>query len=242
MGDRIVELLIAGMPDLVHDRQTASPTRILRELELGRQVCSVAYLKTPERERVMTFSIPDLILPPNGVTVRRDSLSRFGGGGAVSLATLLGDPSLRLGIADGRSYGDAIDPLLQARRGAPNLHVRQGEDLYPSLVQMLVRGRLDYVLGYPYEARYVASRFALGETIVNLPLVEAREHTFAYVVCPKTDWGRALIARVDALLRRERPSERYRGFIERWLDPAMLDAFRAVYRDTFLTTGLAAGR
>lgn len=235
MGDYVVELLIAGLPDLAHRRQTASPVRILREIESGRQVCSVAYIRTPERERVMTYSIPDLLLPPNGITVRREDLARFGGLAApVSLAKLLADPTLRLGVADGRSYGPGIDAALLAVAGQPQVYRRQGEDLYQSLVQMLVRGRLDYVLGYPYEARYVAGELGLGEAIVNLPLVEAPDFTFAHVVCPRTDWGRALVARIDALLRRERPREAYRAAIERWLDPELLPAFRRAYAEKLL--------
>jgi len=232
MGDYVVERLIAGLPDLHHRRQTASPTRILHEVSAGRRVCSAAYIRTPERERVMTFSIPDLLLPPNGITVRREALARFGPSGtAVSLATLLGDESLRLGVAAGRSYGAGIDAALAAVEGQPQVYVRQGEDLYESLVQMLVRGRLDYVLGYPYEARYVARTLGLGDAIVNLPLVEAPDYTFAHVVCPKNDWGRALVGRIDAVLRRERPTDAYRAAIERWLDPDMLVAFRKAYAD-----------
>ena len=236
IGDEIVDLLAERLEGYEHQSRVASPDRIFKELEQGHGACSVAYIKTEERERVMLYSIPDMILPPNGITIRRDLLDRFGGGGPVSLERLLGDSSLKLGVAAGRAYGPTLDPLLE-RLGGSQVHARSGDDIYRSLFQMLVRKRLDYVLGYPYEANFVAQSLGEAGTIVNLPLTEtAAIYTLAHVVCPRNDWGRKVIGEIDEILRRERPTERYRRIFERWLDSAQLPAYRSAYDETFLTT------
>lgn len=236
IGDRIIDLLIENLPDLEHQRRTASPARIAKELADGNPACSVAFIRTPEREATMVFSTADLFLPPNGITVRRADLERFGGGQPVSFAKLLADPTLRLGAAEGRSYGAPIDRLLDPARG-PHVYRRLGEDIYRSLVQMLVRGRLDYVLGYPYEARYVAEELGIADQIVSVPLVENEGYTLAHVVCPRTPWGHKMIARIDRILARERTTDRYRDFVERWLDPAYLPDYREAYARDFLGVG-----
>src|SRR5690606_10357320 len=137
---------------------------------------------------------PDLLLPPNGVTVRRDDLARFGGGGPVSLAALLEDSSLRLGVAKGRSYGEAIDAVLLRHKQSKHVYSRFGDDIYASLFDLLTRQGVDYILGYPYEAAYHARAKNLEGSFVSLPLRESPAMIEAHVACPKTAWGASVIA------------------------------------------------
>ena len=220
-----------------HVEELSNPTDILARLRAGQHVCSSAYIRTPEREKFMAFSMPDLILPPNGITVRRAELARFGSGGPVSLRALLARRDLKLAVALGRSYGTDLDALLAEHKGDPHVYWRKGEDIYASLLDMLARGSIDYVIGYPYEARYLADRKGIGEQIANLPLTESGGYTLAHIVCPANAWGRAVVADVDRALVELRPTDEYRGAIERWLDDGMKEEFRRQYQELFLTAG-----
>jgi uncharacterized protein (TIGR02285 family) len=173
----------------------------------------------------MAYSIPDLVLPPNGITVRRADLARFGSP-PVSLARLVEDPSLRLGASKGRAYGEAIDRILALHSREPHVYRRLGDDIYRTLFELLLKGSVDYVVGYPHEARYLAHAMGVEGEVVSLPLVENAAPALAHVVCPDSPWGRRVIAVVDAVLREERTRPEYRRLVERWLDEELLPSFR----------------
>ena len=234
IADAVTRRLRTHLTGWTHRDEVAEPAAIMARMKAGDRVCSAAYIRTPEREKVLAFSSPDLILPPNGVTILREDLARFGGGGTVSLARLLDDRQLKVAVAVGRSYGPALDALLERHKGSPHVYWRRGDDIYRSLFEMLAKGSVDYVIGYPYEALYMARQRGLGDRIVNLPLLEAPEYTFAHVVCPKNEWGQRVVAAVDEALAVERPRPEYRQAIERWLDASLLAEFRRQYQTRFV--------
>ena len=242
IADGVTHLLARHLKGHTHREELAEPATIMTRLKAGDHVCTAAYIKTAERQRVLEFSQPDLILPPNGVTTRRESVPRLTGGapGPVSLATLLKNRKLKLAVAVGRSYGPALDRLLEHTRGTPHVYWRHGEDIYKSLFEMLMKGSVDYLVGYPYEARYVARQRGVEDQVVTLPLVEVSDYTLAHVVCPKTPWGRGVIAEVNRALAIERPRPEYRQAIERWLDPGLLLEFRRQYDAKFAASAAGA--
>jgi uncharacterized protein (TIGR02285 family) len=229
IADELTRILQENMPEWRHREEVANTAQIVVRLRAGEHVCSAAYIRTPQRERFMEFSIPDLVLPPNGITIRRADIGRFGGGEPVSLATLLDDPSLRLGVAQGRSYGKEIDAIIERHKQDRHVYSRLGEDIYATLFDMLVRRGVDYIVGYPYEASFHARRRGKEGEIVSLPVRENPEMILAHVVCPKTDWGRQAITDIDEVLRRVRLTPEYRALVERWLDPELRQAYREAY-------------
>ncbi len=236
IADVVVHLLQRQLPGYTHREQVAEATTIMNRLKAGDHVCSAAYIRTRDRERVLEYSLPDLILPPNGITVRRDAVPRFTGGapGPVSLARLLANHDLRLAVVVGRSYGPTVDGLLEPTKESSYVYWRHGEDVYRGLFEMLRKGSVDYVLGYPYEALYLAREHGVADEVVTLPLVELPHYTLGHVVCPKTAWGRRVIADVNRALLVERPKPEYRQAIARWLDDSMQAEFRRQYETSFL--------
>jgi uncharacterized protein (TIGR02285 family) len=236
IADGVTHLLQKHLPAYRHREELAEPATIMTRLKAGDHVCSAAYIKTPDRERVLEFSIPDLILPPNGITVRRESVAKLTGGapGPVSLAKLLQNHQLRLAVAVGRSYGPTLDHLLEGTRGSPNVYWRHGEDIYRSLFDMLLKGSVDYLVGYPYEALYLSRERGVEGQVVTLPLTELPDYTLAHVVCPKTPWGRDVVAQINRALLVERARPEYRQAIERWLDADLQPEFRRQYQTKFL--------
>lgn len=234
IADAVVRRLQAHLTAWQHREEVADPAAIMARMKAGDHVCSAAYIRTPERERVLLYSTPDLILPPNGVTIRRSDLERFGGGAPVSLAKLLENRQLRVAVAVGRSYGPALDALLEHHKTSSHVYWRRGDDIYGSLFDMLMRGSVDYVIGYPYEALYLARRRGVADEIVSLPVSEAPDYTLAHVVCPRTEWGQKVIAAIDAALADERPRPEYRAAIERWLDTSLHEEFRRQYESRFV--------
>ena len=236
IADGVTHLLQRHLRGYTHREELAEPATIMTRLKAGDHVCTAAYIKTADRERVLEFSLPDLVLPPNGITTRRATVGRLTGGaaGPVSLAKLLANRKLRLAVAVGRSYGPALDTLLERTKGSNHVYWRHGEDIYSSLFDMLLKGSVDYLIGYPYEALYVGRERGVEGQVVTLPIAELPDYTLAHVVCPKTPWGRAVVGEVNRALSIERPRPEYRQAIERWLDEGLLPEFRRQYEAKFL--------
>lgn len=225
IADGVTALIQGAMEEWSHRSELADTAEIAGRMRAGDRVCSAAYIRTPEREEIMVFSIPDLVLPPIGLVVRRSDLERFGGGEPTSLDDLLADGSIRLGVARGRSYGSGIDEVLDRHRSSPSVYNRLGEDIFRSLLDLLDRESVDAVLGYPYEAYYVASTSSKAR-IATVPLVESSAPVVAHVVCPKTPWGRRAIAAVDEAIREVKSRPEYRRAIVRWLGGELDPSYR----------------
>ena len=233
IADGVMRILQERMPAWRHRQEVANTAQIVGRLRAGEPVCSAAYIRTPERERHMSFSLPDLLLPPNGITIRRSDLARFGGGGPVSLDRLLSSAELRLGVAQGRSYGEEIDGILDRYKQSRHVYSRLGDDIYATLFDMLLRDGVDYVVGYPYEAAFHARLRGRENEILSLQVEENPELVLAHVVCPRTDWGRRVIREIDGILREVRPTTEYRALVEQWLGPELREAYRAAYEAEF---------
>src|SRR5688572_18687215 len=80
IADAVTHLLQRHLTGYTHREELAEPATIMTRMKAGDHVCTAAYIKTAERERVMEFSLPDLLLPPNGVTVKREAVARLTGG------------------------------------------------------------------------------------------------------------------------------------------------------------------
>ncbi len=122
-----------------------------RQMELivaGRgQDCGLGWFRTPEREAVAQFSAPLYQDRPTILLTRTDVESLFDG---MSIRDILRQP-LRLLRRDGYSYGSDLDRQI-AEFSPPGYRVTVGN---VQMMQMIVRGRADYLFIAPEEAAYL---------------------------------------------------------------------------------------
>jgi len=235
-ADLVVQLLSREIPDYHYRAIVAPPPRIFLEMRHGRLACTPDLLKTPAREKFIAFSsVPSMPPAILTLTVRQPLPAGLSGENPRSLADILADGKMTIGAARGRSYGPEIDRLLQTHQSS--VRYRSGDDIYKGLLSMLVAHRLDGVLGYAREANYVSQTMGIGNRISVIPLKETTPQQMGYVGCSKTAQGRRFIRKVDQVLRRERPTARYRQIMERWLTESSKAEFRRLYDEVFLQAG-----
>lgn len=237
--DVIQKAIQKRMPGYTHESLIGNMNRLYHEYRRGHPVCSVSLYKTPEREAFIEFSIPSTFTLPNRLIFRAEDAGRFGETESISLATVLEEQNIRLGIAANRSYGRPLDTVLDRHRETGTLFVYVGDDLFENLLRMLVAGRLDAVLGLPEEVMFVAEGLGVRDAIKSVALTETLDDPRAWighVGCSKTDWGRAVIKAVNRAIRSARPTAEYRRAYERWLDPEGKGIYRRFYDQVFLTT------
>ena len=234
--DMVTKIIIENMPEYQHEHLVATITRHYQEFKEGRQVCNVGLYKTPEREKFLYFSTPSFFTLPVVIVINKENHAAFGKAKSVKLADVLAK-NLIIGRAKNRSYGKNIDEVLTKQGTAANSFSFEGEELSLSLFEMLKRNRLDGLLSLPEEAMYQAERLGIRDKIMTLTIEETQnsfESWFSYVACSKTPWGRETIDKINAILKKERPTERYRATYERWLDESSYEGYRKLYQEVFL--------
>jgi uncharacterized protein (TIGR02285 family) len=238
-GDIITDIIQQGLVDYEHDTITTNITRHFYKFKQGEKVCSVGLYRTPEREEFMYFSMPSFLTLPPVLIIKKDGLSRFGNRTSVQLAEILDDKKLMVGMSKDRSYGTTTDDILKKHKGSGNIIESTGQELSLNLFKMLLKGRLDGIVGLPEEALYQAEQLGIRDQLMTLTIQEnlnGYEGWMSSVGCSKNAWGKAIIDKINEILLKQRPAERYRTAYERWLDTNSIEHYRRVYKDVFLET------
>ena len=226
--DQLLPLLIGQMPEYDHSIVRVNRARGIQMLQDPNSfTCDPTLLWTPERAGYVRFSMPALGVLSGGLVLRKDSqalVAPYLDGQQVDLHGLLSKTTLQLGVVAERSYGTQIDAILrQLPDSALSRHY--GNDATANLLQMQQLGRLQLVLGYWHEVRYLVQQ--QGGSLADYrfyPVQGVPRYQFLHVGCSDTELGRAAIAHIDQLLpalRQEVLPAQY----ARWLDPALQEGY-----------------
>ena len=142
-----------------------------------------------------------------------------------------------IGRSKNRSYGPAIDSLLDTYGNADNVFQYEGNELSLNFFEMLKRDRLDGIIGLPEEVIYQAENLGIRDQIMTLTILENQgnlEAWLSYVACSKTAWGKKVVADIDRVLIEERSKVAYRAAYERWLDESGIRTYRNAYDRYFV--------
>ncbi|MDD3313388.1 transporter substrate-binding domain-containing protein [Pseudodesulfovibrio sp.] len=188
----------AGVPVLSWECLPAK--RVLVNLQLDRPLVSIGWFWTPERESVYKFS---RLLYENkqlrAVYLKKQA-ARFEG--RNTLADLLRDKKLRLGLLDGYSLGPTADAII--RREKPDaVRVVGG---YGRMIGMLAEERFAYLLMSPEAIESLIRKNHLNPAIFeSQPLADVIEGNKRYLMYSRAvpdEW----IRRIDNALK-ELPKE-----------------------------------
>jgi uncharacterized protein (TIGR02285 family) len=225
--DRMLPMLIEQMPEYDHSIVRVNRARGIQMLQEPSFTCDPTLLWTPERAKYALFSKPTLGVLSSGVVVRkRDQavIEPFLDAQQVDLKQLLAETRLKLGIVAERSYSAQVDDILrQLPDSAFSRHY--GNDATASLLQMQQLGRLQLVLGYWPEVRYlIQQQGGRLDDYLFYPIQGVNPYQFLHVACSNTPLGREAIAHIDQLLpalRRDTLPQLY----AHWLDPELREGY-----------------
>lgn len=220
--DQMLPLLIEQMPEYDHSIVRVNRARGLQMLQDPRTfTCDPMLLWTAERAKFVQFSQPTLGVLSSGVVTLNTSqalLENWLQHQQLDLKGLLGNTTLKLGIVAERSYSSQVDEILrQLPDSALSRHY--GNDATANLLQMQQLGRLQMVLGYWPELRYLIEQQGGSPANYQFHSIQGTDrYQFMYVGCSDTPLGHAAISHIDQLL----PALRLHTLpaqYARWLDP-----------------------
>lgn len=217
--DRLMPLLIARMPEYEHQQMRVNRARGTQMLKEGVFACDPTLLWTPERAKIIVFSIPIYAVFSNGLIVRSQEMAQFTPyleGDVVDLEALLQSRTVKIGVVAERSYGQVIDPILN-KLPEGELSVHYGSDAVGSLLQMERLGRLQGLLSYWPEALYQARQQNIAEEdVAFLPIKGVPKYQFTHVGCADTVQGRQAMEIINREMRILRETKLV-GFYAQWL-------------------------
>ncbi|UVL20358.1 TIGR02285 family protein [Pseudomonas sp. B21-044] len=233
--DQLLPKLIAQMPKYDHQIARVNRARGIQMLQEHSFTCDPTLLWTPERARYVHFSQPSLGVLSSGLVVRKHDqalLEPYLDGQQVDLQRLLTQTRLKLGIVAERSYSMQVDDVLkQLPDSAFSRHY--GNDATASLLEMQQLGRLQLVLGYWPEVRYlIQQQNGSLDDYRFYPIRGVNRYQFLHVGCSDTALGREAIANIDQLLPMLR-RDTLPGLYARWLDPELQEDYLGQARHFF---------
>ncbi|MFV3403460.1 TIGR02285 family protein [Pseudomonas sp. NY15463] len=233
--DQMLPLLIAQMPEYDHSILRVNRARGIQMLQGTALTCDPTLLWTPERDKYAHFSRPSLAVLSGGLVVRKQDqglLAAYVNGHQVNLRHLMSDARLKLGIVAERSYSAQVDAMLQQFPDSA-LTRHYGSDATSSLLQMQQLGRLQAVLGYWHEFRYLLQQQGRSaQDYVFYPIEGVDHFQLLRVGCTDTAQGREAVNHIDRLLLQLR-RDTLPSLYTQWLDPALRTEYLEQARQLF---------
>jgi polar amino acid transport system substrate-binding protein len=114
--------------------------------------CAVGLYWTAERAKSGKYTLPIFRSLTQDIVMREDNQKMQG---INTMAALLADPSLRLALRNGYSYGATVDAMLQKA----NAHIQRPSEDSHGRIKLVLAGMADATLFTPEEADYQIKQF-----------------------------------------------------------------------------------
>lgn len=234
-GFHIINLMQQQMPGYEHKLVQMPIKRILENAKQGDNQLFYGLYKTTEREAFLQFSIPCRISTPIFIVVRKTDRSKFGNGERVFLKDLLGDKKLTFLHLQSISFRKEIDAIIEEHKDGPNVLTEYDTgDMNRKSLKLLLSHRIDYMLSLDGTQKD-AAEMGIADEISYLSISEQDKYEIGYIVAPKNEWGKTMINRVNAILRKSIPTEAFFEYFTPLVNKTMVPTLRQKYNELILS-------
>ncbi|CAH9058131.1 hypothetical protein PSECIP111951_01808 [Pseudoalteromonas holothuriae] len=218
--ERVISLLKRVMPTYKFEFVTLPASRAIHELSSPNNAyCMVSLFKTAKRAKHISYTLESstIGLSPS-IAVRRHTLKRLGlePGQQVSIRDLMSRHQLMLGVSANRSFGTTLDNIINSV-SSDLLVSRPGKDPLIGLTGMLLKNRVDLVLGYPSEHYHLKQLLDDNYRLTQLTIKETQGISRGYVGCTKTPKTKLAIADLNIALKAIKSQRRFSDTMLYWL-------------------------
>lgn len=208
-GDQIQDELIKCLPKYKHIVKRNTPIkRLFRALhDKTKNNCAPGHAIEPKQLSEVLFSDILLYIDSPVVLIRNDKLKQIRKlnskfiSDSISLDLLLGATKLRPGSIGGSFHGEKIDKIVEKYKKKFTFSPVNHED---SQVKMLLKNRLDFIIGYPFSYQYQLSYIDnLNVGLTFLRLKEKLSFTAGRSLCSNGPQGREIMQKINKCLHAE---------------------------------------
>jgi len=232
LGIDIEEVLREHMPEYAHISTDSNIKRLHALLDRGDPCACADYLiRTPAFEEKYHYStFPTMLTPTHRIIILQRNREKFGAGGSLSLKRLIENTELKLGVAADRSFGKEIDDLLKAHSRVENIYTHYSLASSEVMVQMLLAGRVDYIIEYPPIVQYFEKKLQVTDTMAIYEIEEKSQlWTTGWLACTKNEQGKRVVEKADTILPGFLLTERFYQAATQYIDLENFPEFRDRY-------------
>lgn len=237
-ADYVQARLIENMIEYQHFIQIVSVARLVADLKAGKPFCTINgfYGGAPFPT---AYSAPYNISRARHVVYLKNQRSKIlGGKSRVSFESLITNKNLMFGHMDGAPYHPKINELLKKYQTEENVFVRSDSSrMSKGLFEMLIKGRIDYMLSILNVVNYYRTRIKGGERLEAFIPIESKD--FIELVAPNCtggEWGENVVKAINRILVKIRPTPEFRKVLEKYyLEPGREKIYRDLYEKEVLT-------
>ncbi|KZW99918.1 hypothetical protein JL49_14930 [Pseudoalteromonas luteoviolacea] len=216
----VINLLHEHLPDYSEKKIFFPASRAIKALSDKRKTyCMLSLYKTRERQRFMHFSdnYATIGLSPT-LAISNKTLAALNKQQleTVSLKQFIEKNNLVLGVVMQRSYGSVLDDIIKSLPKEQVL-TRPGQDALESLTNMLIKNRVDAVIGYPSEHHYIHKLTHTRAQLSQLLLDDIAPLAYGYVGCTKNDNGKQIISMINETIPELTNSQAFKSIMIKWL-------------------------
>lgn len=180
----------------IFDYQLASREREWRLIEQQKNVCLYNKVRSPSREAIALYSkAPLIVYAPNRLIVT----APLPWDNDISLANLLEDRPMQIGVINGRTYSEQIDKLIE--KDSRYFYKGAGSKKAERLHYMLLQNKIDGIIEYSSVFRSRQQDDNDNTEIFVYPLREARLPVKGFFACSRSDIGQQLLDDIDQLMK-----------------------------------------
>lgn len=198
--DYVFELEKQWLSDFRHTTIAVNTTRMNREfLSRKDHRCITASFIFPVSVPGWTWSNAIYVEPPAVVVGNDQAITPLAKNDSVDFEVLLAQENLKFGHFDGRIYGGIVDPLIEEYLDKPNFISVSSYASGESLMRMLNRGRVDFILEFLPEIHWLnlSGQLTTQTKLSNFKIIGHEPLSPVHIGCVNTDWGNKIIARVN---------------------------------------------
>lgn len=217
-SDQMEQMLIKLLPQYQHQSRFVSfERRELLHADPSALYCSFGVLANADRKAKMQLSIPAAVVMHIALaTVRGSALSQqLQQSGVADLQQLLSQGKFTGLLEKGRSYAPVIE---QAQQNSSGL-LAQRSFMENNPVDLLLAGRIDFLIDYPHRISYLQSRSR--QPLLDLDYYQiagAEGRAATYVACSKHPKAAEVITAVNQQLLQLWPDPLYQKHMLSWYD------------------------
>lgn len=221
----------------------ANPKRGFELLKDRENACMGNKIRTQEREQYAYITeIPQIVFPGLRLYINKSSNkynkinSLANNDGVISLADIFETVAdVKLGIADGRSYGSQIDKLLNDPTNAHLIWKRNASLAGKGVVKMLENDRFDLSIEFSNVFQVYSSENQ--DTMQSYPIQEASQYVLGNIICSKSPQGQALINAFNKAIAKASKTKDYLEAHLKWFDKGTkadaIKYYNEVYNTSF---------
>lgn len=161
--------------------QAVSQVRLMAQVQSGTpNYCAVGIFVTPERQTFGKFTLPIYRTPRFVViaTRARDGAIRQ----HKTFMSLIADKDIRMGVIEGYSFGNTLDPLIAGLRGNVDRYVGTFDQGFAKIQA----GRFDYMIGFADEFdNWVSRTGANRDAFSKIDFPDVLDGVYRHLMCSR---------------------------------------------------------